>query len=99
MDEIVRGQRAITPDTALRLARYFGTSSGFWLGLQLDYDLEETERSVGAEIRPEVAPRFPYLRSRQGARVSRAFQGMTNRHAHIGICLDQCRLAIASTSA
>ena len=39
---IVRGERAITADTALRLARYFGMSAEFWLGLQMDYDLETT---------------------------------------------------------
>lgn len=39
---ICAGKRAITADTALRLSRYFGTSAGFWLGLQADYDLEET---------------------------------------------------------
>jgi addiction module HigA family antidote len=41
MNEIVHGKRAVTADTALRLARYFGTSEAFWMGLQADYDLEE----------------------------------------------------------
>ena len=41
INEIVHGKRAITADTALRLARYFGTSEAFWMGLQADYDLEE----------------------------------------------------------
>jgi antitoxin HigA-1 len=41
IDEIVLGKRAITSNTALRLARYFGTSERFWLGLQVDFDLEE----------------------------------------------------------
>ena len=40
VDEIVLGRRAITPDTAFRLARCFGTSERFWLGLQMDFDLE-----------------------------------------------------------
>ena len=40
--EICSGRRAITADTALRLAKYFGTSAKFWLGLQEDYDIEET---------------------------------------------------------
>ena len=39
INEIVLGKRSVTPDTALRLSRYFGTSSRFWLGLQMDYDL------------------------------------------------------------
>lgn len=57
INEIVLAKRAITPDTALRLARYFGTSERFWLGLQADYDLEEARRGLGASIRREVKPR------------------------------------------
>ena len=56
INEIVLGKRSVTPDTALRLSRYFGTSSRFWLGLQMDYDLEETEREKSAKIRREVRP-------------------------------------------
>jgi antitoxin HigA-1 len=48
--EICRGRRAITADTALRLARFFGTSSKFWLGMQEDYDLEEELRSSRRDI-------------------------------------------------
>ena len=55
--EIVHGRRAVTPDSALRLSRYFGTSSRFWLGLQVDYDLEEAERATGREIEREIEPR------------------------------------------
>lgn len=43
INEICLGKRAITPDTALRLSRYFGTTPYFWLGLQNDFDLEEAE--------------------------------------------------------
>jgi addiction module HigA family antidote len=43
INEIVLGKRRITADTALRLARYFGTSPQFWLGLQMDYDLDVAE--------------------------------------------------------
>jgi|SRR3990172_1667799 len=50
VNEIVLGKRAITADTALRLATFFGTSEGFWLGLQADYDLEETRREIGSEL-------------------------------------------------
>ena len=57
INEIVLGKRSVTPDTALRLSRYFGTSSRFWLGLQMDYDLEETEREKSAEIERSVQPR------------------------------------------
>lgn len=59
VNEIVLGKRAITPDSALRLARYFGTSERFWLGLQLDFDLEEAQRAVGEAVRKEVRPMAP----------------------------------------
>jgi len=59
VNEIVLGKRAVTPDTALRLARYFGTSERFWLGLQLDYDLEEAQRAVGDVVEREVSPIAP----------------------------------------
>jgi len=48
--EICERRRAITADSALRLAKYFGTTARFWLGLQEDYDLEEELRSKAAEI-------------------------------------------------
>jgi addiction module HigA family antidote len=44
----------VTADTALRLARYFGTSEGFWMGLQADYDLEEARRRLGARLEREA---------------------------------------------
>jgi antitoxin HigA-1 len=47
INEIVLGKRAITADTALRLACYFGNSEKFWLGLQDDYDLEEAKEKMG----------------------------------------------------
>ena len=47
INEIVLGRRGVTADTALRLARYFGNSPQFWLGLQTDYDLDVTRRSAG----------------------------------------------------
>jgi len=59
VNEIVLGKRAVTPDTALRLARYFGTSERFWLGLQLDYDLEEAQRAIGHVVQKEVNPIAP----------------------------------------
>ena len=54
INEIVLGKRAVTADTALRLAHYFGTSERFWLGLQADYDLEEARRALGARLNKEV---------------------------------------------
>jgi addiction module HigA family antidote len=59
VNEIILGKRSVTPDTALRLARYFGTSERFWLGVQLDYDLEEAQRAVGERIQQEVNPMAP----------------------------------------
>jgi addiction module HigA family antidote len=55
--EIVKHERAITADTALRLARYLGTSAEFWLGLQSDYDLEKARDEIEARIGREVQPR------------------------------------------
>ena len=46
VNEIVHGKRAVTADTALRLARYFGVSPQFWMGLQADYDLEAAAQSA-----------------------------------------------------
>ena len=50
INEIVLGKRAVTADTDLRLARYFGLSEGFFLGLQADYDLMERRRQIGREL-------------------------------------------------
>jgi addiction module HigA family antidote len=47
INEIVLGKRSISADTAVRLAAYFGTSERFWLGLQMDYDLEEARAAIG----------------------------------------------------
>ena len=55
--EILHGRRGITADTALRLARYFGTTARFWLNLQLAYDLEVAERDRTHAIEREVLPR------------------------------------------
>lgn len=54
INEIVHGTRAITADTALRLARYFGTSDRFWLNLQSRYDLEVERDRLGARLVTEV---------------------------------------------
>eukprot|EP01037_Dinobryon_pediforme_P017859 gene17859-18088_t len=58
INEIVLGKRAVTADTDLRLARYFGLSDGFWLGVQADYELMERRRAIGPElerIQPHLA--------------------------------------------
>lgn len=54
ISQIVRGQRSITADTALRLARYFGTSAAVWLRLQARYDLEIAETKMAKRINREV---------------------------------------------
>lgn len=56
INEIVLGKRAITADTDLRLARYFGLSEGFFLGLQTDYDLMQRRRELGAALKA-IVPR------------------------------------------
>jgi len=56
INEIVLGKRAITSDTALRLACYFGTSERFWLGLQVDFDLEEARMALSDRLEREVKP-------------------------------------------
>lgn len=59
VNEIVLGKRAISSDTALRLARYFGTSERFWLGLQIDFDLEEARNALADRLEREVKPVAP----------------------------------------
>jgi antitoxin HigA-1 len=56
INEIVLGTRSITADTDLRLARYFGLSDGFFLGLQNDYELMEQRRKIGEELKA-IRPR------------------------------------------
>lgn len=50
ISEIVKGNRRITADTALRLSKYFGNSAKFWLGLQDDYDIEEEKKTKESEL-------------------------------------------------
>lgn len=54
INEIILGKRRITPDTALRLAKYFHMSPQFWLGLQMDYDLDTAEDQYAEKINKEV---------------------------------------------
>ena len=56
-NDIVRGRRAITTDTALRLGRYFGMTAAFWINLQARYDLDVADRSLRKKIEREVEPR------------------------------------------
>ena len=56
INDIVRERRAVTPDTALRLARYFDTTAQFWLNLQSAFDLKLAESEAGSRIAQEVIP-------------------------------------------
>ncbi len=56
INEIVQGKRRITADTALRLSRFFSNSPQFWLGLQMDYDLDVAEDSLKDRLDREVHP-------------------------------------------
>ena len=59
INEIVLGKRRITADTALRLAKYFGTSAKFWLGLQMDYDLDIAADELGDRLSRDIISRMP----------------------------------------
>ena len=54
VNEIVHGKRSVTADTALRLAAYFGNSASFWLGLQMDYDLDVAEDAFSPKTRRHI---------------------------------------------
>ena len=57
VNDVVLERRAITPDTALRLAQYFGGDAESWMNLQITYDLRRTEQLAGEKIRSEIVPR------------------------------------------
>ena len=57
ISEITHGRRSITAETAIRLARYFGTTAEFWLRLQARYDLEAAEDKIGSTVARQVRPR------------------------------------------
>lgn len=56
ISKIVKNERAITPDTALRLARYFNMSAEFWMNLQVGYELKSARQRIGNKITTEVRP-------------------------------------------
>jgi addiction module HigA family antidote len=56
INQIIKGKRSITSDTALRLAKYFGNSPEFWMNLQTMYDLSKTRTEFGKQIEHEVRP-------------------------------------------
>lgn len=56
LSEIINGKRGLSADTALRLARYLGTTPAFWLNLQMAHDLEEAQRTSGREIAAQIKP-------------------------------------------
>ena len=61
INEIVQGKRRITADTALRLAKYFNMSARFWLGLQIDYDLDVSEDKLADRLDKEIQVYSPGL--------------------------------------
>ena len=56
VNELVRGRRAVTADTALRLARFFGMEAEFWLNLQTQYDLAVAQETLDGKLEQEIAP-------------------------------------------
>lgn len=54
LTEITKGRRSITAETALRLAKFFGTTAQFWVGLQAEHDLEKAQREIGKEVDKQV---------------------------------------------
>jgi addiction module HigA family antidote len=56
INDIVRERRAVTPDTALRLARYFDTTPQFWMNLQTAFDLKQAEAAIGEKVAREIRP-------------------------------------------
>ena len=73
INEIVLAKRAITADTALRLAAFFGTSEGFWLGLQADFDLEQTRQTIKQDLLHAGQSRTAYrIASQKSARTKAA---------------------------
>ncbi|MGI8641948.1 MAG: HigA family addiction module antitoxin [Pyrinomonadaceae bacterium] len=54
--KIISEEQSITADVALRLAKFFGTSANFWLGLQSDYDLDVTQELLGEKLEKEIVP-------------------------------------------
>ena len=66
INQIIAGNRRVTGDTALRLARYFGTTPELWMNLQARYDLETAKDAAEAEIRKTVKPRPVKLREATG---------------------------------
>jgi addiction module HigA family antidote len=71
--ELVHRRRAVTPDTALRLARYFDTTPAFWLNLQSKFDLDVAEDAILPRVRREVRPRDAKARSLTPSHVDASF--------------------------
>ena len=59
INEIIHGKRSITADTALRLSRYFGNSARFWMGLQMDYDLDVETDKLSQRIKKDIEQLAP----------------------------------------
>lgn len=68
INEIIQGTRAVTADTAIRLARYFQTSDRFWLNLQAQYDIELAKDRLGGRLELDIKPRQAFSRRRAAKR-------------------------------
>ncbi len=77
MSEIANGRRGITADTALRLARYFGTTPEFWMNLQAAYDLDSAQRVLADRIVRDVHPREAETTPEAAVRIRGALAGRT----------------------
>src|ERR1700685_2290389 len=84
VNDIVRGRRAITADTALRLSRYFGTTPQFWMNLQSNYEIELAQDTKGSEISARVRPHRAACPHRLAQRPSRSLAPQVASDASVG---------------
>jgi antitoxin HigA-1 len=92
INDVVLGKRAISADTALRLARYFGVSPQFWLNLQSDYDLRMASEAAGELIESEIEP-LPRARRPKAARVAKAAKPSGSRSRPAALTAATCSIA------
>lgn len=96
LNEIIRGKRSVTPDTALRLAKVLGMPADFWLGLQTDWDLWHAMRSESAQEIARLEPVWDYPKTRQrreaGERLKRVIAKKPLTHEQARDALEQLHL-------
>ncbi|MDP2210345.1 MAG: HigA family addiction module antitoxin [Candidatus Aquicultor sp.] len=102
INEIALGKRSITADTALRLARFFGNSAEFWLGLQAQYDLDVTAEALGERLEREVKkhvpirPSDPFTRDakKRWNKVPKWAQAELLKNVYCGKCHDMVAISL-----